>query len=405
MKKSNDVTTRERQKRSGNVLVRIIACILILGAGVAGFRVLKNMKKPPVEVEKKEHQLKVVAVQVQRENIPVAIQGYGEISSQAQVALSAEIAGKVIEVHPRLEAGEIIAAGELLFRLDDRDITTELQTSRTRLATLKRDHELATKEFKRAGKLYKKNKVGSLSKVEQLERAVNSVQAQMEQVEKALLLAEIRLSRSVVRAPFTCRIKKVDIEKDQYLTPGKQVLVIVDDRQLEIQVPLDSRDASRWLRLSDRSKNSSWFGRPEPVECKVQWLENEKVFALGTLERIVDFDSTTRTMRVAVSLTTQSSGRSDFPLTAGMFCKVTIPGRTMVDVFALPRWAVSFENTVYTAVDKRLHTVPVEVARREDKVVYVKKGLQPGDLVLTTRLDNPLENTLLNITLADKVGK
>jgi len=59
---------------------------------------------------------------------------------------------------------------------------------------------------------------------------------------------------------------------------------------------------------------------------------------------------------------------------------------------------VSFENTVHLAVDNRLKTVPVKVARIEGENVYVYGGLIAGDMIVTTRLIDPLENALLEIT-------
>jgi hypothetical protein len=94
-----------------------------------------------------------------------------------------------------------------------------------------------------------------------------------------------------------------------------------------------------------------------------------------------------------------------------MFCSVEIPGRAMKDVYRLPSWAVSYENTVYAAVEDssgeeneaagyRLKTVPVEVVREEGDHKYVSTGLKSGDLVVITRLMNPLEGTLLKISEA-----
>ena len=389
-------------KAKGRVLIRIVACIFILGLGVFGFRALKNMKKPPMEAATRERRLKVEAIRMSPADYPVTITGYGEITSRTRVVISAEIAGKVVEVHPRLEVGEIIPAGELLFRQDTRDLEVELKSGKARLKTLRRDLALARGEFQRARTLFRQNRVGSLTQVEKLERGVNAVQSQIEQLEKTVQLAEIRLERSVVRAPFTCRLKKVDIEKGQYLSPGRQALVVVDDRNLEIMVPLDSRDASRWLQLEKRADDPFWFGRPQPVECGIEWLENTAITAGGTLERIVEYDPGSRMLRVAVALQRSQPEQDRFPLTEGMFCRVRIPGRTMQGVFALPRTAVDFENRVYLAVDGRLHSTKVETVRREDELVYVGSGLRPGDLFIITRLDNPLEKSLLDMTILDR---
>jgi hypothetical protein len=83
----------------------------------------------------------------------------------------------------------------------------------------------------------------------------------------------------------------------------------------------------------------------------------------------------------------------------GMFCSVKIPGRTLHNVFRLPRQAVSFENTVCLANSNRLKTVPIKVARVEGENVYIAGGLNAGDTVITTRLIDPLENALIEITI------
>ncbi len=69
----------------------------------------------------------------------------------------------------------------------------------------------------------------------------------------------------------------------------------------------------------------------------------------------------------------------------------------MENVYRLPRWAVSFSNTVYTVQNNRLKTVPVTVVRSQGEQTFVATGLTPGDRVITTRLVDPLENSLLEI--------
>ena len=115
----------------------------------------------------------------------------------------------------------------------------------------------------------------------------------------------------------------------------------------------------------------------------------------------MEFDQQTRTLTVAVRVDVETATKKNprsLPLVEGMFCSVEILGSTLDKVFRLPRQAVSFENTVYTAVDNRLRTVPVEVVRIDGEYAYVAQGLNVGDTVVTTRLIDPLENALLEIT-------
>ncbi|MCI5151005.1 MAG: hypothetical protein D3916_16750 [Candidatus Electrothrix sp. MAN1_4] len=93
----------------------------------------------------------------------------------------------------------------------------------------------------------------------------------------------------------------------------------------------------------------------------------------------------------------QPETNSAFPLVQGMFCRVDIEGRSLERVFLLPRSAVSFEQTVSIAQENRLHTRKVEVARVEEGTAFITGGLKVGEQVITTRLENPLENSLVSI--------
>jgi RND family efflux transporter MFP subunit len=225
-------------------------------------------------------------------------------------------------------------------------------------------------------------------------------------------MAETNLSRCTVKAPFNARIKSASVETGQFVAPGQHVLTLADDTVLEIQVPLDSRDARHWLQFETPTENrvpTAWFTTLRPVECVIRWTENKNGSAwTGILNRVVTFDQQTRTLTVAVRVTAESamgSGNLSLPLVEGMFCTVEIPGRSMHGVYRLPRQAVSFENKVYLVdADSRLKTVAVSVARSEGENVYVSQGLNPGDTVITTRLIDPLENALLEI-VADTVAK
>ena len=105
-------------------------------------------------------------------------------------------------------------------------------------------------------------------------------------------------------------------------------------------------------------------------------------------------------MTVAVRVEAQnalSRDEDEIPLVEGLFCSVQIPGRILQGVFEVPQWAVSLENTVYLAVDGRLKTVPVTVARTEGDSAFVSSGLEEGDAVITTRLVEPLEGTRVEL--------
>ncbi len=400
---------KKSSKPAMSLLTSIIICIMVLLVGVAGMVILTRLKKPPAEAENSERSLRVEAMQIKKEDIPVFITGYGEVKALTVVPIAPEVSGRIVDIHPRLKIGEIIPKGEVLFNIDPKDYLTVLKANRKRLKILKRSHELAKKEYQRVLVLAKKDNVVTQSRLEAAEKTM-LVAADLEnQIIQALETAENNLERCEVRAPFNARIKSVSLEKDQYVTPGQNVITLSDDSVLEIQVPLDSRDARKWLRFNrdETKRNTTWFSNLEPVPCKISWTENNNGQTWdGHLHRVIKFDQQTRTLIVAVRFDAETALKKNpqsMPLVDGMFCSVKIPGRTLYSVFRLPRQAVSFENTVHIAVKDRLKTVPVNVIRIDGENAYVGGGINIGDMVITTRLIDPLENALLEVTNRSKM--
>jgi multidrug efflux pump subunit AcrA (membrane-fusion protein) len=439
--------SKKSNRPKKHVMIRIVICAAIIVFGWAGMNGLANLKRPPVEATTEEQAIRVRTVTVAPRDYPVTITGYGEARTLTVVTIAPEVSGRVVHTHPALKVGQIIPAGETLFRIDPADYEAGLQEASAgvalwrssvarlkkqlaidtqRLKTLTRNAQLAKTEFERVRRLLEADRVGTRSGVDQAEQAYNRALDQADQMAQAvslyplqireaesslvsakarLAVAETNLARCTVSTAFDARIKSAALETGQYVSPGQHVLTLADDTILEIQVPLDSRDARRWLQfetpVADRDA-TAWFADLTPVECVIRWTEDKNGSAwTGILHRVVKFDQQTRTLTVAVRVSAESAkslnGRS-LPLVEGMFCEVGIPGMTMHQVYRLPRQAVNFENQAYLASqDNRLTTVSVNVERAQGEYVYVGTGLNPGDTVIVTRLIDPLENVLLDI--------
>lgn len=432
-------------KSKNRILFRLIVCAVVLLIGFVAMNGLANMKRKPSELKISEPSLQVAAWSAEAESVPVSIKGFGEVKTLNVVSIAPEISGTVIDIHPRLEAGEVISRGDVIFKIDPRDYQASLQEAsatvtqlensilslqkqyeidQERLKSLQRNKELARQQYDRVQTLFQEDKVGTQSGVDQAEQSYISVSDQATQMSRTVALypiqirasegslesararlttAKANLERCVIRAPFDGRVKSVSLEKGQYVSPGREVVTLADDAILEIEVSLDSREAEKWLRFDTGTVNdtSAWFDGLTKVECKVRWTEaTSDAYWKGTLNRVVGFDANTRTLTVAIRIKAEDAAAqtgASLPLVEGMFCSVDIPGKTMANVYKLPRWAVSYENTVYLSVDGRLKTVPVEVAKLDGDSAFVSGGINSGDLVVTTRLVNPLENSLLII--------
>lgn len=441
------------------VVATAVSCIAVLLVGVTGRYALASLKKPPAQIEAREPALSVSAIRAEARDVEVIIPGTGQVRPLNVVAITPEVAGQVVEIHPRLEVGELIPKGETLFLIDPRTyqarydearaavgqaeaairrLEAQYTTDQERLKTWERTRELARAEYERRKTLMEQDEVGTQSGVDTAEQAYMSARDAYDQLAQALTMqplrieeaksalesataamntARINLDRTRLVAPFDARVKSVAVELGQYVAPGTSAMgpgsaavVLADDSLLEISVPLDSRTARQWLRFANHQNapDVAWFGDLEPVTCRIRWTEDKDGHCWeGTLHRVEKFEEDTRTLVVAVRVSGEQALSQDvdkLPLVEGMFCSVEIPGKVVTGLYELPVWAVSFENTAYVAVDGRLKTVPVEVSHTQGESVFVSGGIRPGDIVVTTRLSNPLENSLLDIRFEDGRG-
>ncbi len=431
--------------------VLVVECLVVIAIGIGALLGLSMLREEPAVSEPELRPIRVEVTEVQPEDLPVTVTGYGSVRPLDVVVIAPEVSGRIIEKHPRLEVGEVIPEGETLFiidprqyqaRVDDARANIEMlkakaeqlrirqSSDRERLKTLERTRDLARGDFERMRDLFVEERVGAKVKVELAEQAYNQaqdavdqmaqslkvypqqaqeIQSNLESAQANLEVALLNLERTAIEAPFNARIKSQSVELNQTVAAGTPVATLADDSLLEITVPLDSREARDWLQFGEaREAESAWFAPLEPVACELRWTEDEQRTWTGVLDRVQNVDEQTRTVTVAVRIPAENALSNDdepTPLVEGMFCEVRIPGKTMHDVYRVPRSAINFDSTVYLAEDGKLETTHVNIAHEQENEAFLSTGLAPGDLVILTRLVNPFEGAVLDVVRRDDAGE
>ena len=434
-------------KRKPPIVIRVALVVLIILSGIAAKVWLTSLREAPPLVELPPVKVHVEVKAAYPEDCPVVISGYGEVHALASIAVTPKVAGEVTYVHQDLEVGKVIPEGELLYRIDQRDylaaqaqgraqierleilvqgLKQQYDSDKKRLETIKRARDIALEEFSRDKNLLKQDDVGSESMVnlseinyrkaqdafDQVQQAIDLYPLRIKEAEaglragrSALELADLALERTEEYAPFKARIQHKQIEVGQAVAPGLIVLLLANDSALEISAPLDSRDARRWLPFleADETEAPNWFRPLAKVPCTISWTEDPSVTWTGTLDRVERFDPMARTVTVALRIEqdTSVSAGQNLPLVEGMFCKVEISGNPLKSVYRLPSWAVAFDGMAYVAEGERLRRVKVNTVRNQGEESFVDEGLNPGDLVVLTRLVDPAPGILLEYDLPE----
>ena len=445
------------QLKSLSWIIKGVLCVVVLMIGwmIAGGLIAQ--RKPPPQAQLNERAVRVQVQTARFEDVPVMITGFGEVRTRDISRVAPGIGGQVVAVHPRLEVGEIIRAGEVLFKIDPRDYQARLDEAQSavlqldtnikrirkqhsidknRLKTFERSRDLAKEDFERSRRLLANDSIESQSVVDAREMTYNNAEDQYALLAQSIDLFALRLleaesnlasanatkrraeadmDRTVVETDVDLRVKEVSLELHQYLSPADVVLTLADDSVLEIAVPINSREARKWLRFNKNtgSDTRAWFNDLTRVPVKVAWTEapDEHIWK-GTVHRVERFNEKTRTLTVIVRVEGSdavSPKAGNMPLVEGMFCRMEIPGETATRVVKLPTEAVAFDReatgyqTVYVVNrheetgEVRLKSKAVKESHIAGDFIYISEGLEAGDLVITTRLINPLENILLEL--------
>ena len=152
----------------------------------------------------------------------------GVIKSQQLSTLSFEVAGVVKEL--LVVEAQKVKQGEVLARLDQRDLRTKLKSARAQFNN-------AEEEYQRAVRLIKEDAT-PLSELEQRKTQRDVNKAQLETAEKAL-------QDSVLVAPYAGNIARVSIQKQQAVQAGEPAIEILGAGGLEASINLPSSIVAR----------------------------------------------------------------------------------------------------------------------------------------------------------------
>lgn len=147
-----------------------------------------------------------------------------EVIALNHAQVSAQASGEVLEI--AAEAGESVAAGALLVRLDCRQ-------SEFNLAVLTAAWELARKEFERAQPLRKKNTIS--------DQEMTRVSASLEQATVRKQEAALAVEHCLIKAPFSGVITERQAQLGALLTPGAPVLKLLQSDAVEVKAWLDNQ--------------------------------------------------------------------------------------------------------------------------------------------------------------------
>ncbi len=284
------------------------------------------------------------------EPLTLSIPTVGSLRSNESVMLSPEMAGRIAELH--IAEGEPVAAGAVVAVLDQSVYKAELAQAQAALA-------LSRANFKRAEELLAKN-AGT-------QRARDEAVAALRNDEATVALAQARLEKTVVIAPFDGVLGLRQVSLGQYLEPGDAIanLEDIDPLKVDFRVPeiyFSVVKVGQAIEiLIDAFPDDSFIG---------------EVYAIDPL---IDVNGRAIVIRATVP-------NGDRRLRPGLFARVNLIYESRSNVLFVPEQAlVPFgeKQSVFKVVDGIARLTPVEIGTRVGATVEIRGGLAEGETVVT----------------------
>jgi len=196
------------------------------------------------------------------------------VAANEQAEISFRISGELVEFP--VKSGSHVEQGDLLARLDDRDIKNEV-------AARQADYDLAKANFDRTESLLAKEMASQAD--------YDRSSAQLKSARVALQLAKDRLSDTVLKAPFTGRIAQTLVENYQSIVAKQPVLILQDINTLEIviQVPEKTFSQVSQEKVDMNYRPSVTFAGQDCGECFATYKEHATAVTTGTQSYAVTY--------------------------------------------------------------------------------------------------------------------
>lgn len=232
----------------------LIGTGLVLLLGVLTFMAVRRGGGETVEVR---------AEVVGARDLVSRVTATGHVEARRSVDISADISGRVVELP--VEEGDEVEEGDLLLVIDPtqyraavRRAEAALAEARAREARARSSFEQARRQFERTRKLKERGQdyitdqelETARTEVEVAEAELEAANHSVAQAEAALEEAEDRLAKTVIHAPMTGRVTRLDVEQGETAVvgtmnnPGSLLLTVSDLAEMEAVLEVDETDVT-----------------------------------------------------------------------------------------------------------------------------------------------------------------
>jgi RND family efflux transporter MFP subunit len=298
----------------------------------------------------------------------------GRLVSKQRVDVSPARAGRLVEV--LVEEGDRVSKGEVLAKLDDRELLSRLKVAKANLTNAREGIVLAERTLNRLRKAHAKGAVARRF-VEDAEVDLRSARAKAGVAVEEVHSATLDFNSQKISAAFAGTVTSRLAEIGQWVGPSDTLFTLVDESQREIEVRVDSADS---VAID--------IGQVVAVSTDafpgLEW--EESVVRLGTA---TDNNKNANSVKVYISL-----GKDAPLLRIGQQVDADIRTAWNPNTLKVPFEAlITRDGQTMVAVlsEGRVRMKAVEIGIEDFAMAEIKQGLNEGEMVILTK-GMPLQN-------------
>jgi RND family efflux transporter MFP subunit len=320
----------------------------------------------------------VATVAVTEKAVPLVVRATGTFVADESSDVTPQTPGSVIETPVGI--GDIVKAGQVIVRLDERNAALDLNQAEAALAQAEAQAQNAKVEAARHAELVESGDI-SRSAYEKLTTQLAVAQAGVAQARARVSTLEKAREDTRIRAPFAGHVSARPVAVGEYVTTSSKVATVVriDPIKLELQVP-EGQAAQLRPGMPVRAEVSAYPGT---------------IFEGAVSARNVAIDPNSRAMTIEVSFR-----NGDSRLAPGMFgnAEVLLPATERaiyVPSAAIRPFANGESSVLYVVEGTTARVRIVQPGPAENGMVRIHEGVEAGTVVVTSNLDQLFEGAVL----------
>ena len=345
-------------------------------------------EEQPRQTQAPKQQVKVMKV-VQRDT-PLSSEYAGQLVGTDEIKVQSKISGNVVEKH--VVGGQFVEAGQLLFKIDDRQYQSQVMAARATLAEAEVNYQNAQIDLQRNEMLLKENAIAEQTVTTQA-ALVKAREAACAAAAANVKLAMENLADTEVYAPMSGQLGVDDVAVGTFVAAGSTPLVTIGSIDpIFVRFTISENEYLKFMTVQSMQTEHN------PIRVTITLSDGREYPYEG---RIVETD------RELANNTGSLVMKAVFPnhggiLMPGMFARVKLSGETIPNAILVPQRAIqqllgkSFVMCV--GEDGKSVAKTIELGQQVGSYYIVNNGVTPKDTIVVEGLTNLREGVELAAT-------